>query len=43
LGVGFQEGIYRRAFEEEIKLPGIEFKREFDMPISYKGKLIGTI
>jgi GxxExxY protein len=42
LGNGFQEVIYQRALEEEFKLQNVDFKREFDMPILYKGKQIGT-
>ena len=42
LGNGFQEVIYQRALEEEFKLQNVDFKREFDMPILYKSKQIGT-
>jgi len=42
LGNGFQEVIYQRALEEEFSLQNVDFKREFDMPILYKGKQIGT-
>ena len=42
LGDGFQEVIYQRALEEEFKIQNVEFKREFEMPILYKNKLIGT-
>jgi GxxExxY protein len=38
---GFQEVIYQRALAEELYEAGIEFKREYDMPIYYKGKEIG--
>ena len=41
LGNGFQEVIYQRALEEEFSLQNVDFKREFDMPILYKGKQIG--
>lgn len=41
LGNGFQEVIYQRALEEEFKLQGVSFAREFEMPIFYKEKLIG--
>ena len=37
-----QEVIYQRALEEEFKLQELDFKREFEMPIFYKEKLIGT-
>ena len=42
LGNGFQEVIYQRALEIEMKLANIEFDREFEMPIYYRGELIGT-
>jgi GxxExxY protein len=42
LGNGFQEVIYQRALECEMELQEIGFAREFEMPISYKRKLIGT-
>jgi len=42
LGNGFQEVIYQRALEDEFKLQELDFKREFEMPIFYKEKLIGT-
>lgn len=41
LGNGFQEVIYQRALEIEMKDAGIKFSREFEMPIFYKGKEIG--
>jgi len=42
LGNGFQEVIYQRALEIEFSLAGINFQREFEMPIFYKGNHIGT-
>jgi GxxExxY protein len=42
LGNGFQEVIYQRALEIEMQLAGIEFSREFEMPIFYHGIQIGT-
>ena len=42
LSHGFQEVIYQRALEEEMKAKGLRFQREFDMKILYKGKEIGT-
>ena len=41
LGNGFQEVIYQRALEIEMRDQGIEFKREFEMPIYYKNLQIG--
>lgn len=42
LGNGFQEVIYQRALEIEMDQAGIEFKREFEMPIFYRSEQIGT-
>jgi GxxExxY protein len=41
LGNGFQEVIYQRALAIEMKLSGIEFSREFEMPIFYREEHIG--
>ena len=38
LGNGFQEVIYQRALEIEMQLAGINFYREYEMPIYYKEK-----
>ncbi|MFZ1787225.1 MAG: GxxExxY protein [Saprospiraceae bacterium] len=42
LGSGFQEVIYQRALEIEMRLANIEFLREFEMPIFYRDEQIGT-
>lgn len=42
LGNGFQEVIYQRALTIEMELAGIEFRREFEMPVIYREKRIGT-
>jgi GxxExxY protein len=42
LGNGFQEVIYQRALAEEMGLRGLGFEREFEMPVYYKEKRIGT-
>ncbi|MBX9852907.1 MAG: GxxExxY protein [Cytophagaceae bacterium] len=42
LGNGFREVIYQRALAEELMLQGVGFAREFEMPIFYKEKQIGT-
>jgi GxxExxY protein len=42
LGNGFQEVIYQRALAIEMALAGIEFSREFEMPIFYREQRIGT-
>ncbi|MEI9958707.1 MAG: GxxExxY protein [Ferruginibacter sp.] len=41
LGNGFQEVIYQRALEIEFRLLGLNFSREVNMPIFYKGTLVG--
>lgn len=41
LGNGFQEVIYQRAFAIELTLQGIEFSREHEMDIYYKGEHLG--
>lgn len=41
LGNGFQEVIYQRALEIELRKAGLEFVREFSMPIFYDGEQIG--
>lgn len=42
LGNGFQELIYQRALAIEMASQGIEFSREHEMQILYKGYDIGT-
>ncbi|MES2765612.1 MAG: GxxExxY protein [Bacteroidota bacterium] len=42
LGNGFQEVIYQRALDIEMKKQAIEFVREMEMPIYYDGIVIGT-
>ena len=42
LGCGFQEVIYQRCLEKELKLQGLSYQREFEMPIFYKGEKLGT-
>ncbi len=41
LGNGFQEVIYQRALAIELTNNGIEFSREHEMEINYKGQFIG--
>jgi GxxExxY protein len=41
LGNGFQEVIYQRALEMEMRLEGIAFTREHNMPIYYRNEQIG--
>ena len=42
LGNGFQEVVYQRALEIEMKMEGISFVREFEMPVFYKDIQIAT-
>jgi GxxExxY protein len=42
LGNGFQEVIYQRALEIEMLTQGLDFTREHEMKIYYKGVDIGT-
>lgn len=41
LGPAHREVIYQRAFEEDLKLSGIPYKREPQLPVSFKGVKIG--
>jgi len=41
LGNGFQEVIYQRALEIEMKDASLNFAREFSMPVYYKHQQIG--
>jgi GxxExxY protein len=42
LGPGFQEIVYQRALALEFEAAGIEYSREVDIPIFYKGRKIHT-
>lgn len=42
LGNGFQEVIYQRALDVELKLANIHFAREMEMMIYYRDVEIGT-
>ena len=42
LGNGFQEVIYQRALALEMRDKDLNFEREKEMEISYKGQPIGT-
>jgi GxxExxY protein len=42
LGNGFQEVIYQRALALELESAEMPFSREHEMPIYYRGALIGT-
>jgi len=40
LGPGFLEAVYQEAMVIELEKHKIPFKREFQLPISYKGKIL---
>lgn len=42
LGNGFPEVIYQRALEYEMMLQGIGFEREYEMPVFYKERRVGS-
>ena len=42
VGNGFQEVIYQRCLDIELRNCGLDVVREFDMPIYYKGHAVGT-
>ena len=42
LGNGFQEVIYQRALEIEMRIANLSFTREHEMPIFYRDEQIGT-
>lgn len=42
LGNGFQEVVYQRALAIEMQMQGIDFSREHEMSLQYKGHDIGT-
>ena len=40
LGCGFLEPVYQQALAKELLLRGIPFRREVELPITYKGDLL---
>lgn len=42
LGNGFQEVIYQRCLDIEMRKQGLIFSRELEMSIYYSGELVGT-
>jgi GxxExxY protein len=43
LGRGFLEAVYQDALEVELALRNIPFRREVELPITYKGQQLRTI
>jgi len=41
LGAGLLEALYEEALAVEFELQGLKFQRQVELPVSYKGKLIG--
>ena len=41
LGPGFLEAVYQSALEKELTLRGISFGHQIELPVLYKGDLIG--
>jgi len=42
LGSGFLEAVYQAALERELTLRGIPFENQVELPVTYKGVLIGV-
>ena len=42
LGPGFLEAIYQAALEKELTLRGIPFQNQVELPVSYKGDVLGV-
>ena len=42
MGNGFQEVVYQRALSIEMNMQNLDFEREKEMPLHYKGFDIGT-
>lgn len=42
LGNGFQEVVYQRALAIEMTMQGLNYSREHEMPLHYKGHDVGT-
>ena len=41
LGPGFLESVYQLALEKELKLRNIPFQHQVELPVWYKGDLVG--
>jgi len=42
LGPGFLESVYQAALEKELTLRGIPFHHQVELPVCYKGDLVGV-
>jgi GxxExxY protein len=42
LGPGFLESVYQAALEKELTLRGIPFCHQIELPVTYKGDIIGV-
>jgi GxxExxY protein len=42
LGPGFLEVVYQTALEKELTLRGIAFQHQVELPVCYKGDLVGV-
>ena len=42
LGPGFLESVYQIALEKELTLRGIPFCHQVELPVTYKGDLVGV-
>lgn len=41
MGAGFLEPVYHAALEKEFRGRGIPYQREYEIPVRYKGDLLG--
>ncbi len=42
LGSGFLEQVYENALQVELRARGIEFESQVQVPVRYKGKVVGS-
>lgn len=42
LGVGFPEVVYQRCLAIELREAGLEFERELELPLFYRGEHVGS-